>query len=154
MIVRILGFLSMLLLPLVFAAEEAQISAKPSLLSDALIIFGSIFVFLSSLGILRFPDFYSRLHSSSKLLTFGGLSIFIGAAIAFHNLGIFERMLLVTFFFFLTAPLSSYMIARSGYLRGIPPHKEPISQDQWQACGDANAIPIPSEATELKQPNT
>jgi multicomponent Na+:H+ antiporter subunit G len=121
---------------LVLAAEEPiKSGVRSTLLTDFFIVFGSIFVLLSSLGILRFPDFYSRLHSSSKLLTFGGFSIFIGAAVASYPLGVMERFILIIFFFFLTAPLGSYMIARAGYLRGIPPAREAGSVDQWQALG-------------------
>ena len=36
-----------------------------------------------------------------------------------------------------TAPLSGYMIARAGYLRGLPPAKEATSVDEWGALGAA-----------------
>lgn len=119
------------------AAEPAEVIVRQSLIADLLILFGCIFILAAGLGVYRFPDFYIRLHASSKLVTLGGIGIFGGAAIAFVPVAVSERLILVALFFFLTAPLSGYMIARSGYLRGIHPYQEDGSRDEWQARGAA-----------------
>lgn len=106
-------------------------------LAEGLILFGSIFLVAAAVGVTRFPDFYVRLHAATKLVTLGGVGIFGGAAIAFADIGASERVLLVALFFFLTAPLSGYMIARSGYLRGLEPYREASSVDEWGALGAA-----------------
>lgn len=106
-------------------------------LAQALILVGCFFLVAAAIGVLRFPDFYTRLHASTKLVTLGGVGIFGGAAIAFEPVGGTGRVLLIATFFFLTAPISGYMIARSGYLRGLPPFREDTSVDEWDACGAA-----------------
>ncbi|MEM7739077.1 MAG: monovalent cation/H(+) antiporter subunit G [Deinococcota bacterium] len=111
-----------------------------SLAADLLILFGSFFILAAAIGILRFPDFYTRLHASTKLVTLGGIGILIGAAFAFDNVQISQRIILIIVFFFLTAPLSGYMIARAGYLRGLPFYKEHDTQDEWQALGSVSGI--------------
>ncbi|MDZ7702992.1 MAG: monovalent cation/H(+) antiporter subunit G [Trueperaceae bacterium] len=100
-------------------------------LEQALILFGSVIILTASIGITRFPDFYTRLHASTKLVTLGGVSIFVGVALAFAEAAVTQRILLITVFFALTAPISAYMIARSGYLRGLEPHREAGSVDEW-----------------------
>lgn len=117
------------------AAQGTALGGDP--LSDGLILLGSIFLVAAAVGVLRFPDVYVRLHASTKLVTLGGVGIFGGAAIAFADVGAQERVLLVAAFFFLTAPLSGYMIARSAYLRGLAPTREATSVDEWGALGVA-----------------
>lgn len=113
------------------------VSLEGNVFAEALILFGCVFILAAALGMLRFPDFYTRLHASTKLPTLGGLGIFGGAALAFSAVGAADRVLLIALFFLLTAPLSGYMIARSGYLQGVRPYREDTSVDQWGALGAA-----------------
>lgn len=109
-----------------------------SLLRDLALLLGSFFILAAAVGVFRFPDFYTRLHASTKLVTLGGILVFVAAALEFGSAFAASRLLLTTAFFFLTAPLSAYLIARSGYLRGLPPHREPDSVDEWGALGAYN----------------
>lgn len=115
------------------AAQADGLESHP--VAEGLILFGAIFILAAALGMLRFPDFYTRLHASTKLVTLGGIGIFGGAAAIFASVGAAERVLLIAAFFLLTAPLSGYMIARAGYLGGLEPYFEESSSDEWNACG-------------------
>ncbi len=106
-----------------------------NIIAEVLILFGCFFILISAIGMLRFPDVYTRLHASTKLVTLGGLGVFGGAALAFQPVGAWERVLLIFAFFFLTAPLSGYMIARSSYLLGLRMYTEDTSEDEWGAHG-------------------
>ncbi len=106
-----------------------------ALISDLFLLLGSFFILVAAVGVLRFPDFYTRLHASTKVVTLGGVGIFIGAALSFGTPLAVSRLVLITAFFFLTAPLSAYLIARSGYLRGLPFYRDAGSVDEWGACG-------------------
>ena len=118
-------------------APEPLPEVQGNLPAELLILFGCAFLLAAAIGVFRFPDFYTRLHAATKLVTLGGLGIFIGAAIAFAPVQAVQRVLLIAVFFFLTAPLSGYMIARAGYLRGLEPYREATSVDEWGACGEA-----------------
>jgi multicomponent Na+:H+ antiporter subunit G len=118
----------------VLAAEETK-TVNLSPVSEALILAGTFFLLAAALGMLRFPDPYTRLHAATKLVTLGGLGIFGGAALAFAPAQATGRVVLVATFFLLTAPLSGYMIAHAAYLRGIKPFEEDTSVDEWGACG-------------------
>lgn len=108
-------------------------------LRDIPILIGAFFVLTSAIGIVRFPDLYSRLHASSKLVTLGSAGIFLGAALSFQDSAAFTRLLAVLIFQFLTTPLTAYLIAQAAYLRGLPPHL-PTNIDEWGALGRAEEI--------------
>lgn len=124
------------LLEMLFGTQTTPLTGN--LFAEILILIGAIIIFFAALGMLRFPDFYTRLHSSTKLVTLGGLGIFGGTALALQTGESITRLLLVAAFYFLTAPIAAYVIARAGYLRGLPPHKEPTSVDEWGALGVAD----------------
>lgn len=108
-------------------------------LRDIPILIGAFFVLTSAIGIVRFPDLYSRLHASSKQVTLGSAGIFLGAALSFQDSAAFTRLLAVLLFQFLTTPLTAYLIAQAAYLRGLPPHL-PTGIDEWGALGKAEEI--------------
>lgn len=127
------------------AVQSSADAVQGQLPAEILILFGCVFVLAAALGMLRFPDFYTRLHAATKLVTLGGLGVFGGAALALTDGQATGRVLLIAVFFFLTAPLSGYMIARAAYLRGMHPYWEPSSVDEWGACGEAAGDPDEDE---------
>ena len=132
-------FLSVLtLFSLCVATAQSRLLPTILIQNSAVNIFlllGSVFILAAGISMMRFPDFYTRAHASSKLITLGGASIFIAAGIAFSGVELGNRLLLVVLFFLLTAPLSTYAITRAGYLRGYEPFKEPGSVDEWDELG-------------------
>lgn len=136
------------------AGSGATADLEGNLLAELLVLFGCVFLLAAAIGMLRFPDFYTRLHASTKLVTLGGVGIFGGAAIAFAPLQGTSRVLLIAAFFFLTAPLSGYMIARSGYLRGLAPYREESSVDEWAELGVVRGLDAdsPSEERSRERP--
>lgn len=115
-------------------------------LRDLPILIGAFFVLTAAIGVLRFPDLYSRLHASSKLVTLGSAGIFIGAMVHFEDVHVTTRVVAILAFQFLTTPLSAYVIANAAYLRGLPPRLAPGDSDEWQALGAAEEAAGPSSA--------
>ncbi|MEK4654278.1 Na+/H+ antiporter subunit G [Bacillus circulans] len=86
------------------------------LISVLLIFCGAIFCFLSSLGLIRLPDVYTRSHAASKGSTMGVLFTLVGTFVFFIIEGVFSiRLFLGIFFVFLTSPVASHVIVRSAY---------------------------------------
>jgi multicomponent Na+:H+ antiporter subunit G len=81
---------------------------------------GSLFVLLAAIGLLRMPDLFTRMHPSSKAATLGTVLILIGIAVCFEDGVIAVRAVLICLFLFLTAPVASHIIARAGFLSGVP----------------------------------
>jgi len=106
------------------------------LISIALVV-GGAFGFLGSLGLVKLRDFYSRLHAPTKGTTLGvGATLLASSAyftITTGRLSLHE--ILVTFFLFITAPVSAHLLAKAAVHRripnvsGAPAGEEPSSAD-------------------------
>ncbi|MCU0625725.1 MAG: Na+/H+ antiporter subunit G [Gemmatimonadaceae bacterium] len=81
----------------------------------ALLVVGAAFALVGSIGLVRLPDFLSRLHGPTKATTLG-----VGATLAASMLwfstrgtGVSLHELLVAGFLFLTAPASAHLLAKA-----------------------------------------
>lgn len=90
-----------------------------SILGYILILVGSIFLLLGSLGIVRMPDLYNRIQAGTKATTLGALSAIIGVGLV--QPAWFLKTLIIAMFIVLTNPIGSHSIARSSYKSGIKP---------------------------------
>jgi len=87
------------------------------LIAALIILFSSIISVISAIGIIRFPDIYSRAHAATKtttlavLITLSGTFIFI----LFNESYMSVRIILGIVFVFLTAPVSGHLVLRSAY---------------------------------------
>jgi len=92
-----------------------------------LLISGLIFFTGGSVGILRLPDFYSRLHPAGKLDTAGQLCSMSALALYIlrdFSLGTFltaAKVLLIVVFVFITSPTATHAIINAGIRAGLKP---------------------------------
>lgn len=96
-------------------------------LISGLILLGSIFVLLGSVGLVKFPDFFMRLHAPTKASTLGVTAILVAAMIHFtikHQSPSLHELLIVVFLW-LTAPISALMMASAA--RRV--HKNKVDTD-------------------------
>ncbi len=87
------------------------------------LVLGTFFVLSASIGVIRFPDVYTRLHASTKAATLGISGIMIGAFIFLyveHEI-VSGKLILGIIFILLTAPVSAHMIGRAAHTTGIKP---------------------------------
>ena len=85
------------------------------------VITGTVITFISSIGVIRLPDVYTRAHATTKSASLGILTILLGAFIYFLSMHqiISIRLLLGIVFVFLTAPVAGHMIIRSAHRSGV-----------------------------------
>lgn len=84
------------------------------MLLSVLILTGAAFTFVGSLGLVRFRDFYTRLHGPTKATTLGVGCLLIASAIHFSADGHPSlHEVLVALFLFMTAPVSAHLLARA-----------------------------------------
>lgn len=87
----------------------------------ALLISGGAFALIGAIGLLRLPDFFSRLHAPTKATTLGVGAIVVASMLFFGihqgHIGVIE--ILITVFLFLTAPVSANMMAKSAMHLGV-----------------------------------
>lgn len=92
------------------------------------IFFGLVFIFFGTLGIIRFPDIYTRLQTSSKCDAAGSVAVFVGLMIK-EGLNSFSvKILVILLFLLLTNPVATHAIARSAAIRGVKPWRKNIKK--------------------------
>ena len=89
-------------------------------ISALFLLSGSVFMFVAALGMLRFPDLYTRMHAASKSISLGIGCLLIGAIIYFANPIVIVKAIAVILFIFMTMPVASQMISRVAHLRKVP----------------------------------
>lgn len=96
------------------------------ILLDALVAFllvaGAAFTAVGSLGLLRMPDFFTRLHGPSKATTIGLGSILLGSAVYFgvREPGLSLHEFLIGVLLAITAPVGSHLLAKAARHRRLP----------------------------------
>ena len=97
---------------------------------SVLLLTGGFFTLVGALGLVRLPDFYSRLHAPTKATTMGVGSVVIASMVYFTlktgDVAITE--LLVTAFLFLTAPVSANFLAKAAMHLGVAQSEETRGQ--------------------------
>jgi len=91
--------------------------------------FGSVFVLLAGIGIIRMPDTYLRLAVTTKAATLGIGLLLIAGAIHSNDLAITVKILAIILFILLTAPVSAHLIGRTSYLSNIKLWKNSVMDD-------------------------
>jgi len=99
-----------------------------------LLLIGTFFIISSSIGIIRFPDVYTRLHAATKASTLGIANLLLGAFIYLyvtHDL-VSGKLILAIVFILLTNPVSGHMLSRAAHARGIKPvtHNMPDAYEE------------------------
>jgi multicomponent K+:H+ antiporter subunit G len=79
------------------------------------VLSGAFFALVGSFGLARLPDFYMRLHGPAKATTLGVGGVIVGSVIyfSFTAEGISLHELLISFFLFVTAPISAHIVAKA-----------------------------------------
>ena len=86
--------------------------------SAVLLLAGVLLAVVAALGLVRFPDVFSRMHAATKPATLGLLLVVLGASLRMDDRGDAVKLLLVAAFQFLTAPVAAHMVGRAAYRSG------------------------------------
>lgn len=93
-----------------------------------LMIAALFFMFSAAVGLIRLPDFYSRLHASGMLDT-TGLLLFISATglyTLWHDFSLASilltiKLIMIAVFIFITSPTATHAIINAGIRAGLKP---------------------------------
>lgn len=72
---------------------------------------GSVAIFLASLGLLRFPDFFTRAHAATKASAFGLAALVLAACVAFPQANVLVKAVFAIIALFITLPVASQALA-------------------------------------------
>ncbi len=99
----------------------------------ALLFIGGLFALIGAIGMLRFADFFMRLHAPTKASTLGVGGVLL-ASLLLHwaqgDHGLHE--LLITLFVFVTAPVSANLLAKAALHLRLR-SQAPLPEDQPRA---------------------
>lgn len=84
-------------------------------------LLGGVLAIIGSIGVLRFPDFYTRLHAASITDTGAVLAMLLGMAILAPHWLVLVKLLAIAIFLFLTGPTASHAIANAAHTAGVEP---------------------------------
>ena len=97
-----------------------------SLVSAILVLAGLVFFLGAAVGLIRFPDFYTRMHAAGKGDTLSSLLVILGLAI--YQLRDFEsiahdwpviliilKLIAITLFILITSPTSTHALIDAGW---------------------------------------
>lgn len=90
-------------------------------LSWALFVLGSGAVVIGAIGVVRFPDFYTRIHAAGVTDTAGAELILIAMALQAPNWLVVAKLALIGLFLFFTSPVSAHAIAHAAWIVGHRP---------------------------------
>ena len=90
---------------------------------DVLIGIGLFFAFAGVVGMLRMPDAFCRMQSSTNIATLGTLGVVLGgilySAIFLDNWNMVIKLAVLGVFYFVTTPIGGHAIARAAYKHGV-----------------------------------
>ena len=90
-------------------------------LSWGLLLSGGFFLLVGGLGLLRFPDFFTRLHAAGLIDTLGAGLILIGLVIESGWTLNAVKLIFILLFLFFTSPVSSHVVAKAALTSGLRP---------------------------------
>ena len=90
-------------------------------LSWVLFLLGSAAIVVGAIGLVRFPDFYTRLHAAGVTDTAGAELILFAMMLQAPNWLIVAKLAFISFFLFFTSPVATHAIAHAAWVVGLKP---------------------------------
>lgn len=91
----------------------------------SLISLGLLFFIGGAVGIIRFPDFYTRMHAAGKGDTMSMFLIFVGLMIlqlkdpTLAHILVGLKILFIALFIMMTSPTSTHALIKAGFEEGL-----------------------------------
>ena len=92
-----------------------------NLISAGLLAAVSIFVLIGAFGLIRLPDFYTRLHAAGITDTLGAELILLGLMFQAGLSLVTVKLILISLFIFFTSPTATHAVANAARVMGLKP---------------------------------
>jgi multicomponent Na+:H+ antiporter subunit G len=93
-----------------------------------LMLIGGVLSIIGALGLIRFPDIYSRSHAQTVVNVGGTILILCGVMLDTFYSFLFVKALFLIIFIFFTSPVGTHAIAKAAYLYGVKPK---VHKNEW-----------------------
>ena len=107
---------------------------------DLFIVSGCFFALAGAVGVVRMPDTFSRMQSSTNITTLGVLLTLVGALLycifVWKSWGSAAKVIMIGVLTILANPVGGHVMARAAYRTGIRPERELVIDDlaDEEAC--------------------
>lgn len=91
------------------------------LISWACLVAGGVFCMLGALGLVRMPDFYTRMHAASVIETLGAGLILSGLMLQAGFTLVTVKLLMLALLIFFASPTATHALAQAAMVRGLKP---------------------------------
>jgi len=108
-----------------------------NILSWFLLLTGGAFGVIGGLGLIRFPDFYSRLHGAGVTDTLCAICIVFGLALQSGFSLLTLKLLIILMFLLFTAPTATHALARAAIVDEV----EPVLDEESEALPGVTGEP-------------
>ena len=85
------------------------------------LVAGGVFCVTGALGLVRMPDFYTRMHAASVTDTLGAGLILLGLVLQAGLTLVAVKLLMIGLLIFFTSPAATHALAKAAYARGLKP---------------------------------
>ena len=96
-------------------------SAWVDALSWACLVSGGLFCIVGALGLLRMPEFFTRMHAASVIETLGAGFILLGLMLQAGFTLVTVKLLFIGVLIFFASPTATHALARAAMARGLQP---------------------------------
>jgi len=86
-----------------------------------LILVGGGFCVIGAVGLLRMPDFFTRMHAASVVDTLGAAFILLGLMLQSGLSLVTVKLIAIGVLLFFTSPVATHALARAALARGVEP---------------------------------
>ncbi len=91
------------------------------LVSWACLLGGGFFCVVGAIGMLRMPDFYTRMHAASIVDTVGAALMLLGMMLQAGPTLVAVKLLFVGLLILVASPTASHALAKAAMVRGLQP---------------------------------
>lgn len=90
-------------------------------LSSLFLLIGGGFCVVGGIGLLRMPDFYTRMHAASVTETLGVAFVLLGLMLQAGWTLVTVKLLMIGLLIFFVSPTASHALSKAALLRGVKP---------------------------------
>ena len=116
----------------------ADITIITNAIAIMLLAVGAFFMMAGTIGFVRFPDFYSRMHATGKCDTLGEGLMLVGLIVYGGATFVSVKILFLIIFILLANPTSTHAIAKAAYDVGLEPWRKLDDEVVWLNTGDTD----------------
>lgn len=111
-------------------------------ISSGLCLFiGSFLCISGGIGILRFPDFYTRMHAVGVTDTLGAAMILFGLMMHSTNFFVFAKLVMILLLTLLISPTTTHVLAKAAWHNGLRPRLNSNTLDQSSSKENTSSDP-------------